>query len=39
MAPKSVMFNMDIGEAARAPGAPNEGEEGHTKLEDMVNIF
>lgn len=38
MAPKMVMFTMDIGDAPRAPGAPNEHEEGHTKLEDMVII-
>lgn len=36
MAPKTVMFTMDLGDAPRAPGAPNENEEGHTKLEDMV---
>lgn len=27
---------MDLGDAPRAAGAPNENEEGHTKLEDMV---
>lgn len=37
MAPKTIMFNMDVLEAGRAPGAPNEGEIGHNKLEDMVN--
>lgn len=36
MAPKTVMFTMDLGDAPRAAGAPNENEEGHTKLEDMV---
>lgn len=39
MAPKTIMFNMDVLEAGRAPGAPNEGEIGHNKLEDMVNKF
>lgn len=29
------MFTMDVGEAPHA-GAPNEGDEGHNKLEDMV---
>lgn len=38
MAPKTVMFTMDLGDAPRAPGAPNENEEGHTKLEDMVRM-
>lgn len=36
--PKVVMFTMDVHEAGRAPGAPNEGEVGHSKLEDMVNM-
>lgn len=31
-----VMFSMDLGEAVPA-GAPNEGQEGHNKLEDMVS--
>lgn len=38
MAPKTIMFNMDVLESGRAPGAPNEGEIGHNKLEDMVII-
>lgn len=37
MTPKMVMFTMDIGDTPRAPGAPNEHEEGHNKLEDMVS--
>ena len=37
MAPKTIMFNMDVLSGDRAPGAPNEGEVGHNKLEDMVN--
>lgn len=36
MAPKTIMFNMDVLEGGRAPGAPNEGEVGHNKLEDMI---
>lgn len=37
MAPKTIMFNMDVLDNGRAPGAPNESEVGHNKLEDMVN--
>jgi len=36
MAPKTVMFTMDVGEAPRAAGAANENEVGHTKLDDMI---
>lgn len=32
------MFSMDLGEAPPA-GAPNEGAEGHNKLEDMVSFI
>lgn len=37
MAPKTIMFNMDVTDSTRAAGAPNESEIGHNKLEDMVN--
>lgn len=36
MAPKTIMFNMDVLDASRVAGAPNESEVGHNKLEDMV---
>jgi len=37
MTPKVVMFNMEIGESPnRPPGAEEEKEVGHTKLEDMI---
>lgn len=39
MAPKTIMFNMDVLEAGRVAGAPNESEVGHNKLEDMVNFW
>lgn len=39
MAPKTIMFNLDVLEAGRAPGAPNESEVGHNKLEDMVKLL
>lgn len=39
MAPKTIMFNMDVLDAGRAPGAPNESEVGHNKLEDMVTTI
>lgn len=39
MVPKTIMFNMDVLEGGRAPGAPNESEIGHNKLEDMVNFY
>lgn len=38
MAPKTIMFNMDVLDGARVAGAPNESEVGHNKLEDMVMI-
>lgn len=38
MAPKTIMFNMDVLDGGRIAGVPNEGEIGHNKLEDMVNI-
>lgn len=37
LTPKVVMFSMEIGEAPKGTiGAVNEGEAGHTKLEDMI---
>lgn len=37
LTPKVVMFNMEIGDApSRPPGAENEADAGHTKLEDMI---
>lgn len=31
------MFSMEIGEAPKGtPGAANEGDAGHTKLDDMI---
>lgn len=37
MTPKTVMFSIEIGEAAKGtPGAPGEADVGHTKLEDMI---
>lgn len=36
-APKTIMFSMDVLDAARPAGAPNESEVGHNKLEDMVS--
>ncbi|XP_058834195.1 transmembrane emp24 domain-containing protein 2 [Topomyia yanbarensis] len=37
LTPKVVMFSMEIGEAPKGTiGAVNEGEVGHTKLEDMI---
>jgi len=37
MAPKTVMFNMEISETPKAvTGAANEEEGGHAKLEDMI---
>ncbi|XP_055596540.1 transmembrane emp24 domain-containing protein 2 [Uranotaenia lowii] len=37
LTPKVVMFSMEIGEAPKGTiGAANEGEAGHTKLEDMI---
>lgn len=38
-APKQIMFTMDVHNGGRAPGAPNEGEVGHNKLEDMVKTI
>lgn len=35
--PKIVMFSMEVGEAPRGtPGAVNEADAGHVKLEDMI---
>lgn len=35
--PKVIMFSIDIGEAPKGtPGAVNENEANHTKLEDMI---
>ncbi|XP_055535393.1 transmembrane emp24 domain-containing protein 2 [Wyeomyia smithii] len=37
LTPKVVMFSMEIGETPKGTiGAVNEGEVGHTKLEDMI---
>ncbi|XP_055621733.1 transmembrane emp24 domain-containing protein 2 [Toxorhynchites rutilus septentrionalis] len=37
LTPKVVMFSMEIGDAPKGTiGAVNEGEAGHTKLEDMI---
>lgn len=37
MAPKTIMFNMDVIDSTRPAGPPAEKDVGHNKLEDMVS--